>query len=224
MRLMLLLFGKAVYTMAIDFKKTQKELYQPGSKPSIIKVPEMTFIMVDGRGDPNTSEAYQAALEVLYGLSYAVKMSKMGGNQPDGYYDFVVPPLEGLWSTDSGDFEPGTTDKGSFCWTSMIRMPEYVTAEVFETAKSSLAKKKPALDSSIARLEVFDEGLCAQVMHTGSYDDEPATILALKAFVADSGYRLDLSEKRRHHELYLNDPRKTAPEKLKTIIRYPIAG
>jgi len=208
--------------MAIDFKKTQKELYQPGANPSVIEVPEMVFIMVDGRGDPNTYEAYQAALEVLYGLSYAVKMSKMGGNQPEGYYDFVVPPLEGLWSTDTGDFEPGITEKSAFRWTSMIRTPEFVTAEVFEAAKQSLAKKKPHLDSSVARLEVFNEGLCAQVMHTGSYDNEGATIDALKTFVNDSGYRIDLSERRKHHELYLSDPRKTPPDKLKTIIRYPI--
>jgi hypothetical protein len=210
--------------VAIDFKKTQKELYQPGTKPSVIEVPEMVFIMVDGRGDPNTGEAYQAALEVLYGLSYSVKMSKMGGNQPEGYYDFVVPPLEGLWSTDAGDFEAEITDKSAFRWTSMIRMPGFVTPEVFETAKKSLAKKKPGLDTSVARLEVFNEGLCAQIMHIGSYDSEPATIHALKSFITDSGYRLALSEGRKHHELYLNDPRKTSPDKLKTIIRYPISG
>lgn len=208
--------------MAIDFKKMEKDLYQPGAKPAIIEVPEMTFIMIDGHGDPNTSEAYQTALEVLYGLAYAVKMSKMGGRQPKGYYDFVVPPLEGLWSTDTGLVESGITDKSVFCWTSMIRMPEFVTPEVIEEAKVSLSKKKPSLDLSIVRLEAFNEGLCAQVMHTGSYDNEPATILALKTFVADSGYRIDLSDTRKHHELYLNDPRKTSPEKLKTIIRYPI--
>lgn len=208
--------------MAIDFKKMEKDLYQPGAKPAIIEVPEMTFIMIDGHGDPNTSEAYQTALEVLYGLAYAVKMSKMGGRQPKGYYDFVVPPLEGLWSTDTGLVEPGIADKSAFCWTSMIRMPEFVTPKVIEEAKVSLSKKKPSLDLSIVRLEVFNEGLCAQVMHTGSYDNEPATILALKTFVADSGYRIDLSDTRKHHELYLNDPRKTSPEKLKTIIRYPI--
>ncbi|WP_313577454.1 GyrI-like domain-containing protein [Lacrimispora sp.] len=208
--------------MAIDFKKMEKDLYQPGTKPAIIEVPEMTFIMTDGHGDPNTSEAYQTAVQVLYGLAYTVKMSKMGGRQPKGYYDFVVPPLEGLWSTDTGVVETGITDKSAFCWTSMMRMPEFVTPEVFEEVKIHLSKKKPSLDSSIARLDVYTEGLCAQVMHTGSYDSEPATIHALKAFVADSGYRIDLSATRKHHELYLNDPRKTSPEKLKTIIRYPI--
>lgn len=208
--------------MAIDFKKIEKDLYQPGAKPAIIEVPEMTFIMIDGHGDPNTSEAYQTAIEVLYGLAYTVKMSKTGGRQLKGYYDFVVPPLEGLWSTDTSVVETGITDKNAFCWTSMMRMPEFVTPEVFEEVKIHLTKKKPSLDSSIARLEVFTEGLCAQVMHTGSYDSEPATIHALKTFVAESGYRIDLSDKRKHHELYLNDPRKTSPEKLKTIIRYPI--
>ena len=210
--------------MAVDFKKMQKELYQPGAKPSIINVPNMAFIMVDGRGDPNTSQAYQAALEVLYGLAYTIKMSKMGDNQPDGYYDFVVPPLEGLWWTDAGTFDIDTTQKSAFCWTSMIRMPEFVTPEVLDAAKSGLAKKKPALNTSIARIEWFDEGLCAQVMHTGPYDDEPATIAALKAFIAGSGYKVDLSGTRKHHELYLGDPRKTPPEKLKTIIRYPVGG
>jgi len=210
--------------MAVDFKKTQNELYRPGAKPSVIEVPEMVFIMVDGRGDPNTDASYQTALEILYGLSYAVKMSKMSGAQPEGYYDFVVPPLEGLWSTDTGEFEIGAAEKSAFRWTSMIRTPEFVTPEVFDAAKVSLAKKKPTLDSSAARLESFNEGLCAQVMHTGPYDNEPATISALKKFIADSGYRSDLSDKRRHHEIYLSDPRKTSPEKLKTIIRYPIAG
>jgi hypothetical protein len=208
--------------MPIDFKKTKKDLYQPGTKPSIVEVPEMVFVMIDGRGDPNTSEAYQSALEVLYGLAYAVKMSKMSGNQPEGYYDFVVPPLEGLWSTDTSVYEPGITEKSAFRWTSMIRLPEFVTPEVFETTKIALAKKKPNLDLSIARLNAFTEGLCAQVMHIGSYDSEQATILALKTFIVDSGYKLDLSDTRRHHELYLNDPRKISPDKLKTIIRYPI--
>ncbi|MCL1914974.1 MAG: GyrI-like domain-containing protein [Eubacteriaceae bacterium] len=208
--------------MAVDFKKTQKELYKSDTNPSIIEVPEMVFIMVDGCGDPNTSETYQTAMEVLYGLSYTVKMSKMGDNQPEGYFDFVVPPMEGLWSTDTGEFETGITEKSAFNWTSMIRMPDFVTAGVFDAAKMSFAKKKPKLDLSIARLELFNEGLCAQAMHSGSYDSEPATIRALKTFIADSGYFLDLSEKRKHHEVYLNDPRKTSPDKLKTIIRYPI--
>jgi hypothetical protein len=208
---------------AVDFKKTQKDLYQPGTAPTIVAVPEMVFIMVDGQGDPNTSETYQAALEVLYGLSYAIKMSKMGGHQPEGYFDFVVPPLEGLWSAGAKDFELGALDKSAFRWTSMIRMPGFVTPEVFDAAKITFAKKKPGADISIARLETVTEGLCAQVMHIGPYDNEPETIVRLHAFITDAGYRSDLSAERRHHEIYLGDPRKTAPEKLKTVIRYPIA-
>ena len=208
--------------MAVDFKKTHKELYQPGAKPVVIEVPEMVFIMVDGSGDPNTSAAYQAALEALYGLAYTIKMSKKGENTPKDYYDFVVPPLEGLWWTKEGEFDPQSHDKADFCWRSMLRMPEFVTLEVFEAAKLLLAKKKPSLDLSFVRYEVYREGLCAQVMHMGSYDSEPATISTLKAFVIEAGFTLDISENRKHHEIYLNDPRKTAPEKLKTIIRYPI--
>jgi hypothetical protein len=210
--------------MPIDFKKSQKEYYQPQTTPSIIELPEMLFIMVDGQGNPNTSVAYQTALDVLYGLSYTIKMSKKGEKQPQGYYDYIVPPLEGLWQIDGGgEFDPGVADKDKFSWTSMIRVPEYVTLDVFEYAKNVLVKKKPSLDTFIARLEVFSEGLCAQIMHIGPYDNEPAAIAALKKFILDSDYHLDLSDKRRHHEIYLSDPRKTAPEKLKTVIRYPIS-
>ena len=205
----------------IDYKKTQKDLYQPKTTPSIVDVPEMTFIMVDGRGDPNTSESYQSAIEILYGLSYSIKMSKMSGSEPDGYFDYTVPPLEGLWwLADGGDGY--FSDKEKYYWTSMIRQPEFVTSSVFETGKTALAKKKKGLDLSRARLELFTEGLCAQVMHIGSYDDEPATIALLYQFITDSGYQVALSETRRHHEIYLSDPRKTAPEKRKTVLRYPI--
>ena len=211
-------------TSSFDFKKAQKDLYLPGAKPAIIDVPPMAFIMVDGRGDPNISASYQAALEVLYGLSYAIKMSKMGGTQPVGYFDYIVPPLEGLWWLADGAFDGiHITDKNEFYWTSMIRQPDFVTVDVFEEAKAALGKKKPHVDCSAARLELFTEGLCAHVMHTGSYDDEPATIRALEKFILDSGYRTDLSAERKHHEIYLGDPRKTAPEKLKTVIRHPIA-
>jgi hypothetical protein len=207
----------------VDFKKTQKGLYQPSKNPSIIDVPEMVFIMADGQGDPNTSQSYKAALEALYGISYSIKMSKMGPWQPEGYFDFVVPPLEGLWTFDEQAFEAGSADKNKFQWTSMVRLPEFVTTEVFDAVKAGLAKKKPDVDTSIIRLEKFTEGLCAQILHIGPYDDEPATILLLKEFITQSGYRVDLSGKKRHHEIYLGDPRKVAPEKLKTIIRYPIS-
>lgn len=211
---------------AVDYKKSQKNLYQPGTAPSIVDVPEMAFLMIDGKGDPNTSADYVAALEVLYGLSYSVKMSKMGSAPPDGYFDYVVPPLEGLWSLDSGGVFTGAgaaiPDKSKLIWTSIIRQPEFVNSEVFEAAKTALAKKKPELDLSIVRLEKYTEGLCAQVMHIGPYDAEPATIAALAGFIEGNGYKEDMSDTRRHHEIYLGDPRKIAPEKLKTVIRHPI--
>ena len=207
--------------MPVDFKKTAKALYQPPTTPGIIDVPAMTFLMVDGCGNPNTSAVYSDALEILYGLSYSIKMSKMSGAQPDGYYEYVVPPLEGLWWLNKGgdDF---SNDKERYCWTSMIRQPDFVTAEAFEFFKTVLAKKKPKLDLSRARLETFTEGLCVQAMHIGPYDDEPATIAAMEHYAAENGYAIDLSATRRHHEIYLADPRKTAPEKLRTVIRVPV--
>ena len=211
-----------VIGMPIDYKKTEKDLYQPKAAPSIINVPEMVFIMVDGTGNPNTSEDYQSAVEVLYGFSYSIKMSKMSGTQPLGYFDYVVPPLEGLWWLNDGS-EAWYKDKDKYCWTTMIRQPEFVDTAAFETAKIELSKKKPRLDTSRARLEKFTEGLCAQAMHIGSYDDEPRTNAAIAQFITDNGYVSDISGTRHHHEIYLNDPRKTAPEKLKTVIRHPIA-
>jgi hypothetical protein len=201
--------------MPCDFKKEYKNLYVPKTTPGIVEVPSMKFIMIDGAGDPNTSEVYQNAVEVLYGLSYAIKMSKNSGKQPEGYFDFVVAPLEGLWQGE-------VSDKSAYTWTSMIRQPDFVTEIVFEQAKEVLAKKKPQLDLSIARLENFTEGLCAQVLHIGSYDSESVTLASLDQFAADSGYRLDFSETRRHHEIYLTNPRNSAPEKLKTVLRHPI--
>jgi len=202
----------------IDFKKDSKDLYQPQSTPSVIDVPEMTFIAIDGEGDPNTSEEYNAAIEALYGLSYAIKMSNKS------VLEYVVLPLEGFWSV-AGAFKSGevTTDnKDNFVWTALIRQPDFVTTEVFEAAKTSLAKKKPGLDISKARLEKFAEGFCVQVMHLGSYDNEPATISAMEQYATQSGYVIDMNDVRRHHEIYLSDPRKVAPEKLKTVIRHPI--
>ncbi|MCL2014610.1 MAG: GyrI-like domain-containing protein [Oscillospiraceae bacterium] len=201
--------------MPIDFKKTQKELYHPKTTPAVIDVPEMVFIMVDGTGNPNTSEEYKSAVEILYGLSYAIKMSNKS------ILEYVVPPLEGLWWLSDGS-EEWYKDKCKYCWTAMIRQPEFVTADVFEAAKTTLAKKKPQLDTSKARLEKFTEGLCVQALHIGSYDDEPRTNAAIMEFISDNGYVSDISDNRRHHEIYLNDSRKTAPDKLKTVIRCPI--
>ena len=207
--------------MPIDYKKTEKEFYMPKTTPSIIDVPTMTFIMVDGTGNPNTAEAYKTAVEILYGLSYSIKMSKKSSFAPDGYFDYVVPPLEGFWWL-KDDQSPDFSDKDKYCWTSMIRQPDFVTSDVFAEAKASLSKKKPELDISIARLERFTEGLCAHVMHIGTYDEEPKTIEGLEHFITESGYQNDISETRRHHEIYLNDPRKVVPEKNKTVIRHPI--
>lgn len=207
-----------------DFKKEFKALYQPPTKPQLIDVPEMVFIMVDGKGDPNTSTEYQDAMALLFGLSYGIKMSKKNATVPEGYFDFVVCPLEGFWWGEEGLFD-GTSiqDKDKFCWTAMIRQPEFVTPEVFASTQQTLARKKPELDVSLARLVKLTEGLCAQIMHIGSYDDEPQSIELLERFIIASGYRNDISDSRRHHEIYLGDPRKTAPEKRKTVIRHPIA-
>ena len=204
--------------MAIDYKKTQKELYLPKTTPSVIDVLRMTFITVDGKGDPNTSYEYATAVELLYGLSYTIKMGSKS------ILEYVVPPLEGLWSVDD-DFRGGgaeINDKSKFIWTMMIRQPDFVTEDILEVAKISLAKKKPNLDISKAKLETITEGLCVQVMHIGSYDDEPATVAALDGFAIENGYVLDINDIRRHHEIYISDPRKVAPEKLKTVIRHPI--
>lgn len=207
----------------LDYKKEYKDLYLPEKTPSIIDIPEMTFIMVDGSGDPNTSAAYKNALEILYGLSYGIKMSKMKGMQPEGYFEYVVPPLEGMWWGNgcTVDFR-SITDKNKFCWTSMIRQPEFVTPAVFAWAKEGLLKKNPEVDLSAARLETLKEGLCCQIMHIGPYDDEPASVDKLNQFINENGYVTDITDTRHHHEIYLGDPRKTAPEKLRTVIRHPI--
>ena len=204
--------------MPIDFKKEQKDLYQPQTTPSIIDVPAMVFIGIEGKGDPNTSVEYAAAIEALYGLSYRIKMSNKA------VLEYVVPPLEGLWNV-AHDTKGGyaeITDKGKFSWTALIRQPDFVTDDVFEAVKTALTKKKANLDTSKPRLMKIIEGLCVQVMHIGSYDDEPATIATMHKFAVDNGYTIDINDTRRHHEIYLSDPRKVAPEKLKTVIRHPI--
>lgn len=205
--------------MPLDYKKTEKEFYQPKTTPSIIDIPEMTFIAVDGHGDPNTSAEYATAVQLLYGLAYAIKMSNKA------VLEYVVPPLEGFWSIVDSSFRGGgaaIADKSKFLWTMLIRQPEFVTTEVFETAKAALGKNKPAMDLSKARLERITEGLCVQVMHIGPYDGEPETVAMMDRFAVENGYELDMAGSRQHHEIYLSDPRKTAPEKLKTILRHPI--
>ena len=207
----------------LDYKKEYKDLYQPPSKPTIINIPEMLFIAVEGEGDPNTCQEYSEALEILYGLSYTIKMSGKNDIQTDGYFKYVIPPLEGLWYADDIYFDGlNITDKNKFKWIAMIRQPEFVTENVFETAGSILIKKKPRLDLSRTKLKKINEGLCVQIMHYGSYDDEPDSIEKMKSYIALNGYKEDLLDKRLHHEIYLSDPRKCAPERIRTVLRHPI--
>lgn len=205
-----------------DFKKNEKKLYQPGPEPVIIDVGPMRFLTIRGKGDPNTSPSYQSAVEALYGLAYTIKMSKKGDVQPPGYFDFVVPPLEGLWSLAGQPFDGSLIGrKADFLWTMMLRMPDFVDDAALDTAKAYFLKKKP-LDLSGVQLTQFHEGLCAQVLHIGPYDDEPATVARLEAMIRAKGYKTAMSGQRQHHEIYLSDPRKTEPDKLKTVIRHPI--
>ena len=203
----------------LDYKKEYRDLYLPKEKPALVEVPLMSFLMVDGKGAPEGRE-YQSAVSVLYALAFTVKMSKMGGAQPPGYFEYVVPPLEGLWWCEDGPFDFEKREK--WRWTAMIRQPEFVTPEVFCRAVGECRKKKPELDVSGARLGRMEEGLCAQMMHVGPYSAEPASMERLTAFIRENGCRDLLPEGRRHHEIYLSDPRKTAPEKLKTVLRHPV--
>ena len=211
--------------MAFDYKKEYKEFYLPPAKPQIVTVPKMQFVAVRGKGNPNEEAGeYKSALELLYGISYTIKMSKMGDHRIDGYFDYVVPPLEGFWWQEkNGKKMPGIdySNKDEFQWISLIRLPDFVSKKDFDWAKETVQKKK-GLDPSRAELLTITEGLCVQIMHIGSYDNEPATIKLMDAFATEQGYILDFSETRNHHEIYLSDPRKVAPEKLRTVIRHPI--
>lgn len=207
--------------MAFDFKKEYKEFYLPGNKPVIVTIPAMNFIAVSGKGDPNDGDGqYKRALEVLYGVAYTIKMSKMTDYRIDGYFDYVVPPLEGLWRQE-GTSGIDYSRKSDLIWTSMIRLPDFVTKADFEWAAEQ-AEKKKKLDCSEAVFMTYEEGICVQCMHIGPYDDEPATVAPMDSFAESSGYVTDITLKRPHHEIYLSDPRKTASEKLKTIIRHPV--
>lgn len=211
--------------MAFDYKKEFKEFYLPPEKPQIVTVPKMQFVAVRGKGNPNDEVGeYKAALAVLYAVSYTLKMSKMGDHRIEGYFNYVVPPLEGFWwQMKDGAVVSGFdySDKSTFNWLSVIRLPDFVTQKDFDWAKETAAAKK-GLDCSRAELLMLEEGECVQIMHTGSYDDEPATIKLMDDFALTNGYALDFSATRLHHEIYLSDPRKTAPEKLKTVIRHPV--
>ena len=183
----------------------------------------MVFFAVEGSGDPNTSASYREALELLYGLSFTVKMSKLGGRVLPGYFEYVVPPLEGLWWMDEPGFDGRTlADKSRFRWVSLIRQPDFVDEAVFTWAREELGRKRPEADLSRAYLWRWEEGLCAQLLHRGPYDDEPESVARLAAFVRKQGYREDFSPGRYHHEIYLGDPRRTAPDRLRTVIRHPV--
>ena len=207
--------------MPFDFKKEYKEFYMPKGKPEIVTVPRMNYIAVRGKGNPNEEEGeYKKSIELLYGIAYTIKMSKKGDHKIEGYFDYVVPPLEGFWwqeNVDGIDY----SHKENFQWISVIRLPDFVTKADFDWAIEEATRKKKMDFSKVEFLEI-EEGLCVQCMHSGSYDDEPATIAAMDKFIADNGYENDISDTRRHHEIYLSDARKVAPEKLKTVIRHPI--
>ncbi len=207
--------------MAFDFKKEYKEFYMPKNKPSIVNVPAANYIAVRGRGDPNEEGgAYQQAISVLYAVAYTLKMSYKTDHKIEGFFEYVVPPLEGLWWQE-GIAGVDYSDKAGFNWVSVIRLPDFVTKKDFEWAVETATKKKK-LDCSKAELITVEEGLCVQILHTGSYDDEPATVAVMDEYLKKNGYVNDFSDTRLHHEIYLSDPRKTAPEKLKTVIRHPI--
>lgn len=208
--------------MAFDYKKEYKEFYQPKKTPVLIEVPKMNFVAVKGEGNPNEEGgAYQKALEILYGIAFTIRMSKKSGKELEGYFEYVVPPLEGLWQMKDGAAGVDYDHKENFAWISMIRLPDFVSEAIFDWAKETVTNKKK-IDCSAAKFFSFEEGLCVQCMHIGPYDDEPATVRLMEQFAAEQGYEQDFSETRLHHEIYLGDPRKTAPEKLKTVIRHPV--
>lgn len=208
--------------MPLDYKKEYKAFYQPKTKPALVTIPAMQFVAVDGTGDPNDENgAYKEALGVLYAISFTIKMTHLGPHQIAGYFPYVVPPLEGLWRMQGGAPGIDYANKAGFEWTSMIRLPEFVTPAVFNWAKEEAARKK-GLDTGSARLFSYEEGLCVQCMHVGPYDDEPVTVAKMEAFCTEQGYATDFTDTRRHHEIYLGDPRKCKPERLKTVIRHPV--
>ena len=207
--------------MPFDYKKEYKEFYVPPQNPTIVTVPPINYIAVRGEGDPNEEDGeYKQAIGLLYGIAYTIKMSKKSSRQIEGYFDYVVPPLEGFWWQDKLkgiDY----AHKENFKWISLIRLPDFVTKTDLEWAVREATQKKK-LDFSKVEFLTYDEGLCVQCMHIGSYDDEPETVKLMQEYMEQQGYSIDIAENRFHHEIYLSDARKVAPEKLKTVIRHPI--
>lgn len=207
--------------MAFDFKKEYKEFYMPKNKPEIVTVPQANYIAVRGKGNPNEIYgAYQKAISILYAVAYTLKMSYKTEHKIEGFFEYVVPPLEGFWWQDNVD-GIDYADKAAFNWISVIRLPEFITQKDFEWAVETASEKKK-LDCSSAEFLTVDEGLCVQIMHIGAFDDEPQTVTLMDEYIAQNGYENDITESRLHHEIYLSDARKVAPEKWKTVIRHPI--
>ena len=207
--------------MAFDFKKEFKEFYLPRAKPEIVNVPKANYIAVRGKGNPNEEDGtYQKAVGILYAVAYTLKMSYKTDYKIDGFFEYVVPPLEGFWWQDGID-GVDYSDKSSFNWISVIRLPDFITQENFNWAVETASKKKK-IDCSSAEFLTINEGLCIQIMHIGSYDDEPASVKLMDDYLNENGYANDINQSRLHHEIYLSDPRKIEPEKWKTVIRHPI--
>ena len=207
--------------MAFDYKKEYKEFYMPKNKPSIVEIPKMNYIAVRGKGNPNDEEGeYKKTIGLLYGIAFTIKMSYKGTHKIDGYFEYVVPPLEGFWWQD-GRVGIDYNQKEELNFISIIRLPDFVTKKDFDWAIEEATKKKKQ-DFSKVEFLTYDEGICVQCMHIGSYDDEPSTVNLMHSFAEKNGYELDITDKRFHHEIYLSDPRKCNENKLKTVIRHPI--
>lgn len=207
--------------MAFDYKKEYKEFYMPKNKPGIVEVPPMNYLAVRGSGNPNEEGSeYKQSIGLLYAIAFTIKMSKMGDHRIEGYFDYVVPPLEGFWWQE-GVKGIDYSHKENFQFISVIRLPDFVTQADFDWAIKEAERKKKT-DFSKVEWMTYDEGLCVQCMHIGAYDDEPKTIQLMHDFLTKQGYELDINEKRYHHEIYLSDARKVAPERLKTVVRHPI--
>ncbi len=207
--------------MAFDFKKEYKEFYMPKNKPSIVEIPKMNFIAVRGKGNPNDKNGdYQTTIKLLYGIAYTIKISYKGTHKIDGFFEYVVPPLEGFWWQENikgMDYNR----KDDLRFISIIRLPDFVTKKEFDWAIEEATKKKKQ-DFSRVEFLTYDEGICVQCMHKGSYDDEPVTVELMHQYMRENGYELDITDTRFHHEIYLSDPRKCDVSKLKTVIRHPI--
>lgn len=207
--------------MSFDFKKEYKEFYLPKKKPTIVKVPKMNYLAVRGQGDPNDPEGeYIKSIQLLYGIAYTLKMSYRSDYKIEGFFEYVVPPLEGFWWQDDVE-SVDYTNKSAFSWISVIRLPDFISKADFDWAVETATKKKK-LDCSSAEYLTLDEGLCVQIMHIGSFDNEPATVALMDTYLEQNGYVNDINKDRLHHEIYMSDARKVAPEKWKTVIRHPI--